>query len=186
MGKITAYGQIPEFTPDGNYQVDMEPKYLMGWIREEEEDMGLLLNPDFQRGHVWTESQQIAYLEYILRGGKSGRDLYFNNPSWRHRVPPGAYNEYVCVDGLQRITAWQRYFNGEIPVFGSYVHEFTDRFPCGRTMHIHINELPTKEAVLQWYLDMNTGGTIHSEEEIARVRNLLEQEQSKEEYYLPD
>lgn len=87
MGKITAYGQIPEFTPDGNYQVDMEPKYLMGWIREEEETMGLLLNPDFQRGHVWTESQQIAYLEYILRGGKSGRDLYFNNPSWRRRVP---------------------------------------------------------------------------------------------------
>ena len=34
MEKITAYGQIPEFTPDGNYQVDMEPKYLMGWIRE--------------------------------------------------------------------------------------------------------------------------------------------------------
>lgn len=37
------------------------------------------------------------------------------------------------------------------------------------------------KVVLQWYLDMNTGGTVHSEEEIARVRNLLEQEQSKEE-----
>ena len=29
------------------------------------EEMGLELNPDFQRGHVWTEQQQIAFLEYL-------------------------------------------------------------------------------------------------------------------------
>ncbi|MEN1986518.1 PTS glucose transporter subunit IIA [Paenibacillus sp. ES5-4] len=28
------------------------------------------------------------------------------------------------IDGLQRLTAIRRFINGEIPVFGSYIHEF--------------------------------------------------------------
>ena len=43
--------------------------------------MGLQLNPEFQRGHVWTEEQQIAWVEYYLRGGKSGNTIYLNNHS---------------------------------------------------------------------------------------------------------
>ena len=33
--------------------------------------MGLQFNPDFQRGHVWTEGQQIAFMEFLLKGGKT-------------------------------------------------------------------------------------------------------------------
>lgn len=31
------------------------------------EQIGLDLNPDFQRVHFWSQSQQIKYVEYILR-----------------------------------------------------------------------------------------------------------------------
>jgi len=44
-------------------------------------------------------------------------------------------------------------------------------------MRININDLPTRKDVLQWYLQMNTGGTVHTEEEINRVKMLLEKEE---------
>ena len=115
--KYTKFGDIPQFTRDGNYQCDVNISRVPRWIKDMEEDMNLQLNPDFQRGHVWTEEQQIAWLEFFLKGGKSGNIIYFNCPSWHWSVPDGAYNEFVCVDGLQRLTAICRFINNEIKVF---------------------------------------------------------------------
>lgn len=69
--KITAFKDIPQFTRDGHYQVDYPIDHLVGFLDEEIRDRGLQLNPDFQRGNVWTEEQQIAYIEFLLKGGKS-------------------------------------------------------------------------------------------------------------------
>ena len=46
------------------------------------------------------------------------------------------------------------------------------------TVRIHINDLPTKEEVLRWYLEMNAGGTPHSADEINRVNSLLAHEKA--------
>lgn len=81
--KITKFKDIPAFTRDGSWQCDFDFKYLLEFIDEHIKEYGLQLNPDFQRGHVWTEKQQIAWLEFFLRGGKTGRILYFNCPWWQ-------------------------------------------------------------------------------------------------------
>ena len=75
MEKITKFRDIPQFTSDGCYQVNYPIISLVKYIEEEVETMGLQLNPEFQRGHVWTEEQQIAWIEYHLRGGKSGNTI---------------------------------------------------------------------------------------------------------------
>ncbi len=51
------FKDIKPFTSDGNYKVNMSFDYLIRWIKEQQE-YGLQLNPDFQRGHVWTEEQR--------------------------------------------------------------------------------------------------------------------------------
>ena len=178
MMKLTKFKDIPQFISDGAYQVNYPLTSLIRFIEEEIETMGLQLNPNFQRGHVWTEKQQIAWLEYHLRGGKSGNTIYFNNPFW-HRVnppEPGEYSDYVCVDGLQRITAAQRFIHDEIKVFGSYFSEYEDklRLVNNNTIVLNVNDLKTEKEVLQWYIDMNAGGTPHSSEEIQRVREMIE------------
>lgn len=61
----------------------------------------------------------------------------------------------------------------EIPVFGSYYNEFEDSMRLAQTIKVNINNLKSKKEVLQWYIDMNSGGTPHSDEEIARVRSLI-------------
>lgn len=168
---MARFKDIPQFIQAGSYCVDMPLKMIPGKIKEWEDDLGLQLNPDFQRGHVWTEEQQIAFMEFILRGGESGRIVYFNHPGWM-----GSFEgEFVCVDGLQRLTAICRFFNNEIPAFGHYFGEFEDKLNSLACMKFNVNRLQTRKEVLQWYLEMNTGGTPHSKEEIERVRNMMEE-----------
>ena len=164
------FTDIPQFTKGSPYSVDIGLDYLPTWVTEHEKNFNLQLNPDFQRGHVWTEKQQITYLEYLLRGGKSGRDVYFNMPGWMVEFN----GKFVCVDGLQRITACLKFMNDKLKVFGCYKSEYEDRL---RLMHItlkvHINNLKTKREVLTWYLEMNTGGTVHTNDELDRVKKML-------------
>lgn len=169
---------IKKFTSCENYCVSMTMKQLVDTIERDKKSLGLIMEPDFQREHVWTEEQQIAFIEYFLRGGKSGLDLYFNNPDWYHRNS-GDYHDYVCVDGLQRITAVQRFMNNEIPAFDCYMKDFDDDFAftldfVNYGFNFHVNDLKTKEEVLTWYIEMNEGGTPHTKAEIDKVKKLLE------------
>lgn len=176
MEKITKFSDIPQFTRDGSCQYDFAIEYLMDFLNTEIEQFNLQLNPKFQRGHVWTEDQQVAWLEYFLKGGKSGRIVYFNNPSQHKSVKDGSYNDYVCVDGLQRITAIQRFMNNEIKVFGSYYREYEDETRIAtHTIKVNINDLKTEREVLQWYVDMNSGGTPHTKAEIEKVEKMIQE-----------
>lgn len=177
--KITRFKDIPQFTSSGSYQVNYPLTSLVKYIEEEVSEMGLQLNPEFQRGHVWTEEQQIAWLEYHLRGGKSGNTIYLNNPFWNsvRKAKQGEYSDYVCVDGLQRITAAQRFVHNKIKVFGSYFDEYEDklRLVNDNTLILNVNDLKSEKEVLQWYIDMNAGGTPHTREEIERVKQMIEE-----------
>ncbi|MDF7815296.1 DUF262 domain-containing protein [Hymenobacter sp. YC55] len=160
-----------------NYRLGSMDRVLTEW----EQESGLNLVPDFQRGHVWTEAQQSAFMQYCLRGGQSGLTMYFNQPGWHYGVKAGAYNDFVCVDGLQRITAIRRFLRGEIPAFGKLYPEFEDtiiKAPNVTGVRLNVNALQTRAEVLNWYLQMNDGGTPHAPEELARVRGLLAQESS--------
>ena len=187
MTKITRFRDIPLFTREASYQVDYPMDHFIKYIDDEIATMNLQLCPDFQRGHVWTEKQQIAYLEFFLRGGKTGRHISSNCPSWHRPVKDGACDAYVCVDGLQRITAFRRFLNNEIKVFGSYRNEFTDSPRLlNDTIRLHVNDLKTRREVLQWYIDMNAGGTPNTKKEITRVTQLLHDEIDRENAAIED
>lgn len=51
-----------------------------------EREVGLDLDPDFQRGHVWSQQQQIKYVEYVLRGGNLNRHIIFNCPGFLRAI----------------------------------------------------------------------------------------------------
>ena len=48
------------------------------------------------------------------------------------------------------------------------------RYLNANTLIIHVNNLKTKKEVLQWYIDMNAGGTPHTTKEIERVKKLID------------
>lgn len=166
------YKDIPKLTQEGNYAVNIPLHDLLLNIDRYITQYDLQLNPDFQRGNVWTELQQIAYIEYLLRGGTAARTFYFNHAGWMNTF----VGDFVLVDGLQRITAIMRFLKNEIKVFGCY-HDGIDGLPrTSLDVVFNINNLKTRKEVLQWYIDFNTGGTVHTDEEITKVRELLIQE----------
>lgn len=140
------------------------------------------LVPDFQRGHVWSEQQQGSYIENVLRGvvAASGLTIKFNAPAWDNE-PTGDLNSTVqCIDGLQRLTAIQRFVKGELKAFGLSVTDFHGssysilQGAGGRfRMRVEIYTFQNKKDLVQHYLDLNTGGTPHSQAEIERVRAIL-------------
>jgi uncharacterized protein with ParB-like and HNH nuclease domain len=174
------FRDIPQYIETGswecNYSFDGLVKVIENWSNGIDTDVKLEMNPDFQRGYVWVEQQQIAFIESMLRGGaKNARVIYLNNPNWmRNNDRP--YKDFVCVDGLQRYTAIKKFMNNEIKVFGYYYDEFEDKLRLRHDMRLNVNDLPTKKDVLQWYIEHNSGGTIHTEEEINKVKRMFEQE----------
>lgn len=156
----------------GNYQIDTPVLYLNEKLSDWVEESNLELNPYFQRGRVWTVDQQIAFIEFLLRGGKCP-PLLFNHPGWMKSFEGNFY----CVDGLQRISAILDFLAGELPVFnGHYIQDIEGIHRVLRSTFIslYVNDLKTDQEVLEWYLELNSGGTPHSQEELDRVRRLLE------------
>jgi hypothetical protein len=137
------------------------------------------LDPDYQRGHVWTRRQQIEYLEYILRGGISGRSIFWNCPGWMKTGKGGFRGPMELVDGKQRINAVLCFLANKVKVFGHFYREYTDKLDFIRCNFLfHVNDLDNRKDVIQWYLDLNSG-TPHSRNDIKMAEELLQLELSK-------
>ena len=161
-------------TRSPNYRINLEWERLQDAIYRYTNVYKFDMNPDFQRGHVWTKEQQVKYVEFVLSGGESSKDIYCNCPGWM-----GDSGQMVLVDGKQRITAALKYINNEIKAFGLYRFEINKRLPSWAEFIWHVNDLPHKHQVLTWYLEMNSGGTPHTQEELDSVRKLLCEEKNK-------
>ena len=166
------FSEIPQLTRDANYRVNVGWDYLENWLTKDRDDVYPDLDPPFQRAHVWTEAQQIAFVEFMLRGGKGSNEIRFNCVGWMgdFRGP------FVLVDGKQRLHAVQRFMANEIGVFGGHMfREFDDRLRIsGVDFVMMVNSLPDMKSVLKWYLEINAGGIAHTEAELDKVRKMLD------------
>jgi hypothetical protein len=188
---VTArFRDIKSFTRTPNYAPTISWRYLEGFLRSHtnpEEGLGdaapLDLDPDFQRAHVWDDAKRARYVEFVLRGGSGSRDLRFNCAGWMQdfRGP------YVIVDGKQRLEAVRRFMRNELALTlpelagrSLFKSDFADE-PRDMICYFNwcVNDLETREQVLQWYLEINSGGVVHTDTELARVRRLLAAEKKR-------
>lgn len=169
-----------ETYPHSSYSVDVSWRYLEEHLDRLNERIvdgqiikdGLEMQPDFQRGYVWTEQQQTAYCENILRGYRGGKDIYFNNPSWGYKYD----KKTVCFDGQQRVGAVLAFLRNEIKVFDTYRKDFTgfmDEFRASFRMHVF--KIDNEKELIRLYLALNTGGSIHTEKDLQPAYNKLKE-----------
>jgi len=157
---------IPQF-PTTHYKINVPWKYLESSLESFAEGTTLELDPDFQRGHVWSEDQQRAYVEYVLAGGEVGKNLIWNALDW----PMNATAPVQLVDGLQRLTAVRKFIAGNLEVYGMH-YEKGERLDMDANFEFRVCSL-SRPDVLRLYLNINAGGTPHTSEELDRVRKLL-------------
>jgi hypothetical protein len=166
---MALFANIPQFTACCGGSTTVDWRYLPRHVLQHIEEWELNFDPDFQRGYVWTSTQKKNYVEYALRGGASGRDIWTNCPGWSL----GRTGNYVVVDGKQRVNAVLSWLNNEFPIFDDkYRRDYTGAMRM-TYFNWHVNELETRDAVLRWYCELNAGGTVHDPSEIERVRNLI-------------
>jgi hypothetical protein len=162
--------------PRAAYTINMFLRRVRTGVEEMFKDIGGVdFCPDYQRGHVWTESQQILFIESLIQGylPSSLLTLQFNCPHWEnfHYQSPDLPREAQCLDGLQRYTAMVAFVEGRIKAFGLTVDEFSGtRYSVNDyTFTVTIQDFKTKKEVLGYYLRLNAGGTQHTADEIKRV-----------------
>ncbi|TAL65822.1 MAG: DUF262 domain-containing protein [Burkholderiaceae bacterium] len=171
------------------YEVDVQLSHVEEFITRQSSDMAemggtLELEPDFQRGHVWTDEQQVRYVESLLRG-IAPRSIIFNCPGWSRDTKSGDIppNTFQCVDGLQRLTAVRKFMNGNSQVFGDLCAsnlKGSPFDPSRYTLKISVYEFENRADLLQFYIDLNSGGTVHGSDELDRVRRLRDQTRRSE------
>ena len=167
------YRSIPQLMNPGRYHVDSEWEYFVDHYVKNVDGRGFAMNldPEYQRGHVWTREQEIAFVEFSLRGGMSARTIYLNCPRWTS----GHGTDLEVVDGKQRITAVVRYLDDVFPAFGKLRSESGD-LPRSANLSFSVNvaELDERRLVYEWYYQLNSGGTAHTKEELEKVLRLME------------
>lgn len=173
--------------PQPSKEFSVSFKYLDSWLDQEREISrtkgGVFdLNPDFQRGHVWTDDQASHYVLNAIRG-MAPTTIMFNSPNYdgRRGKQPGDMHDFdfVCIDGLQRLTAVRRFMSDQLPLpSGHFLKDLGKASGILSRIHLRFNVqifvFSLKKDLIQFYLDLNTGGTPHTTEEIQRVRAMLE------------
>lgn len=138
------------------------------------------LNPDFQRGHVWSEDQQTKFIEGMLKNtvSESSLTIHFNNPYYRGDQPKNTDlpNGFQCIDGLQRLTAILKYLDGKVYPFGYDISFFNSQYKYSSSyLHIYmaIYAYEKKKDLLEHYLAINEGGTVPTDKELNRVKGMI-------------
>jgi len=162
--------QYPSCGCTNNIPLESVPTVMADYI-----ESGLILRPDFQRNHVWSNTQRSAYIEHVLRGGGRQQLIIANENA----------DSFVLLDGLQRLTACYMFLNNEIPAFNTLYEDFeclssnsNRKFAVLTGITFGIIRLETRLEVLKWYKALNAGGTVHSKDELDKVDILIQEELS--------
>lgn len=182
LKKIKTFDDVPKLigaTTQGHHESE-----TVSWDRIDSFYAGddvhkIILEPNFQRGHVWTTLQQHKFIEYCLRGGRESLVVIFN---LKETLPR---HTYTCIDGLQRLTAIWMFMHDMLSVFdGLTCSEMVKnskykKFPWS-AYNITVNTVQLSATdMLRFYLELNSNGTPHTDAEIKRVQSLLNKQEKK-------
>ena len=176
------------------YTCALHWNWIDRWIEQQSEDGGFNDSPEYQRGHVWTEAQQISFIEAVLRGiiPDSLLSIRLNNPTFDDSVLSAWCNhkqwlselprEVQVIDGEQRLQTIRKFMHNKLAVFDGKIKadnlNGTHFSAKGRIIQVNIMNFTTQRDLLQFYLDLNAGGTPHSQQELDKVRAMLTEKQT--------
>ena len=132
-----------------------------------------LIVPDYQRARVWTREQSEKWCGYVLSGAPLPsvmiREVNALDGSIRDEL----------VDGQQRLAAIVNWLDGKIAAETWDGRRVTREHISARRMlrlTIPVVAFPvgtSREDAITAYLAVNSGGTPHTADELARVRRML-------------
>lgn len=161
------------------YQVSLEVgnfhrmlRFYSERLNENTDDADLIacMVPEFQRDNdKWDLERKVKFVENILCG--------FQSTIMLATIDNELMDDCFILDGLQRLTALQDWFDGKFPVyediwFKDLAHLRRAPFVDCR-MALVVHRFDTMQECVNFYIDINKGIS-HSEEDIKRATDYLE------------
>ncbi|MGW7597183.1 DUF262 domain-containing protein [Streptomyces antimycoticus] len=166
-------------------------------VRTYKQELGLDLNPPYQRGQVWTEDQRVALVRSWLTGVPTGVVILSDRMHNEWQGEDATNCVYAVIDGKQRLTTAIDWYEGTLAVPASWINpeyiastEDTDDGPyvrytgltkTGRAMvstHCMLQVAEARVATVQEeaeiYLLVNGGGTPQTDTDMANATRIAQ------------
>lgn len=131
---------------------------------------GVDMDVEYQREHVWTRKDKIALIDSIFNNVEIGKFVFVQ----RNMRVSGKL--YEILDGKQRLTAITEFYEDRLKYKGFYFSElsFNDqhRFTDTNISYGYL-ENPSKEAIFETFIKLNTCGKPMASKHINHVKQLL-------------
>lgn len=130
---------------------------------------GIDMNPEYQRDYVWTQDDKIRLLDSIFNKIDIGKFAL-------NHVGYDMEHSYEIVDGKQRLSALIEFYENRFPYHGVYFNDLNGIDKYTFLNHdIAVAEIrdADREAILKYFIRLNTAGKIMSEKDIMNVQRLL-------------
>jgi hypothetical protein len=140
---------------------------------------GIDLEPEYQRGNVWTHEQKVDLINSIFHNVDIGKFAVIKRPWGPDGSKPLTPKLYEMLDGKQRLTAIIEYYTGHFTYKGMYYDDLHPRdkhhFKYYSVSEADTEPLTNKQKYL-YFLKLNTTGTPVDPAHMAKVAKLLEEE----------
>jgi hypothetical protein len=129
------------------------------------------MEPDYQRGHIWTLEDKVALIDSVFNDIEIGKFVFIFT----------GYNKdsnYEILDGKQRLTALIEFYEGRFKYKGKTYYELNRRDQA-MFLRFHISYARTDEPIsnemkYRYFLRLNTRGKEQDPKHIEYVKSLLE------------
>jgi len=124
--------------------------------------------PDFQRGSVWTQAMEISFIEAIWKRYDIGSWMIAKY-DWSSDKKLVKYSDCL-IDGQQRLTAIENYWNDKFKVFDYYWSELTavdKRAFKGTSFPHRVIHTLNEQELRDTYNRLNFAGVRHTEDDRA-------------------
>lgn len=154
--KTVVFNTISEYLTSLSLDELSNVAKIYDWVTMEE-----MLNsqPDYQRELVWDLNKKQNYILYRLQGGED--NMTFN-------ISDNLQEPFEVVDGQQRLNAIIEFYEGKFSINykGQDLFLRDIEWPNIPIVYRRTN-FTDKCKLIQYYIDLNTGGVLHSNEDIS-------------------
>jgi hypothetical protein len=173
--EIQAYGanQPTAFTKEEKYYIRALNSPLSSLLNMAHANhAGVDFDVDYQREHVWTKKDKIALLDSIFNNIDIGKFVFIERS---YSVDKKLYE---ILDGKQRLTALLEFYEDRLKYRGYYFSElsFRDQYKfTDMIISYGYLENPSKEAIFETFIKLNTCGKPMANKHINHVKYLLKE-----------
>lgn len=134
---------------------------------------GVDMQPDYQRGYVWEQSDKELLIDSIFNNIDIGKFVFIqlDDKKWRETG-----KEYEILDGKQRLSTIIEFYENRFPYKGEYYNDLSikDKRIFG-DHHISVGEIQEadKKIILKYFLMLNRTGKSMEQSQLDKVEQML-------------